>query len=97
LDRFGFPRGYLMRQKSVRGFQTGDLVRATIPKGKFQGTHRGRVAVRARGTFVIQTPYGNVEASWKYCKRLMPNDGYTYQPKEAAIPPSAKADGPLAG
>jgi 5-methylcytosine-specific restriction endonuclease McrA len=97
LDRFGFPRGHLMRQKSVRGFQTGDLVRAMIPKGTFQGTHRGRVAVRARGTFVVQTPDGNVEANWKHCKRLMPNDGYTYQQKKAAIPPSAKADGPLAG
>lgn len=97
LDRFGFPRGCLMRQKSARGFQTGDLVRATIPKGKFQGIHRGRVAVRARGTFVIQTLSGNIETHWKHCKIIMRNDGYTYQQKKAAIPPSAKADGPLAG
>ena len=34
LDRFGFARGYLMRQKSVKGFRTGDLVRATVPNGK---------------------------------------------------------------
>ncbi|MET0963601.1 MAG: RNA-guided endonuclease IscB [Noviherbaspirillum sp.] len=27
LDKYGFPRGYLMRQKSVKGFRTGDMVR----------------------------------------------------------------------
>jgi 5-methylcytosine-specific restriction endonuclease McrA len=78
LDNFGFPRGYFTRKKTVNGFQTGDLVKATIPKGKFKGTHQGRLAVRARGSFVIQTSRGNVETGWKYCKRLMRNDGYTY-------------------
>ena len=97
LDRFGFPRGYLMRQKSVNGFQTGDLVRATVPKGKFKGIHQGRVAVRARGGFVIQTSGGNVETNWQHCKILMRNDGYTYRQKGGgAIPPPAKAGGPLA-
>lgn len=28
LDRFGFPRGYLMRARAAQGFATGDLVRA---------------------------------------------------------------------
>jgi hypothetical protein len=45
----------------VKGFQTGDLVKATIPGGKFKETHQGRLAVRARGSFVIQTPRGNLE------------------------------------
>ena len=83
LDSFGFPRGYLTRQKAVKGFQTGDFVKATIPRGKFKGAHRGRLAVRARGSFVIQTSAGNVETNWKHCKRLMRNDGYTYTIKEA--------------
>ena len=96
LDRFGFPRGYLMRQKTVKGFQTGDLVHATIPKGKFRGTHQGRVAVRARGAFVIQTSSGSIETNWKRCEILMRNDGYTYQQKPRAIPPPAKAGGPVA-
>jgi 5-methylcytosine-specific restriction endonuclease McrA len=78
LDRFGFPRGYLTRKKAVNGFQTGDLVKATIPKGKFKGTHQGRLAVRAHGSFVIQASAENVETNWKHCKRLMQNDGYTY-------------------
>ncbi|WP_415843793.1 HNH endonuclease, partial [Vreelandella rituensis] len=39
LDKYGFPRGYLMRQKQVQGFQTGDRVRAVVPSGKKAGTH----------------------------------------------------------
>jgi 5-methylcytosine-specific restriction endonuclease McrA len=53
LDKYGFPRGYLMRTKSVRGFQTGDIVRAVVSTGKKAGTYAGRVAVRARGSFNI--------------------------------------------
>jgi hypothetical protein len=29
-DKYGFPVGYLMRQKRVSGFQTGDWVRAVV-------------------------------------------------------------------
>jgi hypothetical protein len=96
LNRFGFPRGYLTRQKIVKGFQTGDFVKATILRGKFKGTHQGRLAVRARGSFVIQSSAGNVETSWKHCKRLMRNDGYTYEIKPPAIPPLPKGGGSLA-
>ena len=39
LNRFGFPRGYLMRHKQVKGFQTGDLVQAQVPTGKKKGRH----------------------------------------------------------
>jgi hypothetical protein len=46
LNRFGFPRGVLMRQKQVQGFQTGDRVKAVVPTGKKAGTYTGRVAVR---------------------------------------------------
>ena len=96
LNRFGFPRGYLTRQKIVKGFQTGDFVEATILRGKFKGTHQGRLAVRARGSFVIQSSAGNVETSWKHSKRLMRNDGYTYEIKPPAIPPLPKGGGSLA-
>jgi hypothetical protein len=96
LDSFGFPRGYLTRQKAVKGFQTGDLVKATIPRGKFKGTYQGRLAVRASGSFVIQSLRGNVEANWKHCKRLMRNDGYRYEIKPPAIPPPPEESGSLA-
>jgi hypothetical protein len=86
LDRFGFPRGYLMRAKAVRGFATGDLVRAEVPAGARAGTYRGRVAVRATGSFNIQTDAGVIQGiSHRYCALLQRGDGYGYsvQPKIA--------------
>ena len=60
LDKHGFPRGHLMQQKQVRGFQTGDMVKAVVPTGKKAGIHTGRVAVRKTGSFNIQTEQGAV-------------------------------------
>jgi hypothetical protein len=81
-DAFGFPRGYLMREKSVRGFRTGDMVQATVPSGKKAGVYTGRVAVRATGSFNIQTganALGVVQGiSHKRCVVLMRGDGYSY-------------------
>ncbi len=78
-DAFGFPRGYLMREKSIKGFRTGDMVRATVTQGKKVGVHTGRVAVRATGSFNIQTPAGVVQGiSHKHCVVLMRGDGYSY-------------------
>ena len=79
LDQYGFPRGYLMREKSIKGFQTGDRVVATVTTGKKTGTHVGRVAVRRTGSFNIQTTQGVVEGiSHKYCRLIQRNDGYGY-------------------
>lgn len=82
LDAYGFPRGYLMRGKSVKGFRTGDIVRAVVPAtSKKAGTYTGRVAVRATGSFNIQAPQGVVQGiSHKHCRVLMRGDGYSYQP-----------------
>jgi 5-methylcytosine-specific restriction endonuclease McrA len=80
LDKFGFPRGYLMRKKSVHGFATGDWVKAHVPKGKKQGYYRGRVAIRASGSFNIQTADGVVQGiSHRHCILLQRGDGYGYQ------------------
>jgi hypothetical protein len=80
LDAYGFPRGYCTRQKVVRGFQTGDMVRACVPSGKKVGTHIGRVAVRAAGSFNVQTPTGVVQGiNAKHCTILHRGDGYSYQ------------------
>jgi hypothetical protein len=79
LDKFGFPRGYLMRQKSVQGFQTGDMVKALVLKGKKQGEYLGRIAVRASGSFNIQSKNGLVQGiSHKYCTLLQRNSGYGF-------------------
>ena len=71
----GFPRGYRTRTKVVRGFQTGDIVRAAVPKGARAGIHIGRVAVRARGSFKVGVVN---DINWKHCRMLHRADGYGY-------------------
>ena len=86
LDRYGFPRGYMMRQKQVQGFQTGDTVIANVPTGKKAGNYVGRVAVRKSGSFNIQTLEGVIQGiGWQHCTLLSRGDGYGYfhQPKIA--------------
>jgi len=79
LDKFGFARGYLMRTKSVKGFRTGDLVHASVTSGKKIGEYIGRVAVRATGSFNIQTVDAVVQGiSHKYCRIVQRGDGYGY-------------------
>jgi 5-methylcytosine-specific restriction endonuclease McrA len=79
LDKYGFPRGYLMRQKSVNGFMTGDMVRATVTAGQKTGSYVGRVAVRASGSFNIQTGKEVVQGiSYRYCTMVQRADGYGY-------------------
>jgi hypothetical protein len=79
LDKYGFPRGYLMREKSANGFQTGDMVRATVTVGKKIGSYMGRVAVRASGSFNIQTGKEVAQGiSYRYCTMVQRADGYGY-------------------
>lgn len=76
VDGSGFPRGYLTRRKQIRGFQTGDLVRATVPAPlKTAGIHVGRVAVRVSGSFKVGTIDG---INAKYCRVVQHADGYAY-------------------
>lgn len=85
LDRFGFPRGYLMRSKTAFGFQTGDMVKAVVAKGKKAGTWIGRVAIRATGSFNIQTLDDVVQGiSHRHCRLLQRGDGYNYSIMEKA-------------
>lgn len=88
LDKYGFPRGYLMREKSIKGFQTGDLVVATVTSGKKAGVHAGRVAVRKTGSFNIQTTAGVVQGiSHRFCRLIQRADGYSYFNLTAGKPP----------
>jgi len=80
VDKYGFPRGYLMDQKTVHGFATGDMVKAIVPTGKKKGTYIGRVAVRKTGSFNIQTREAVVQGvSWKHCKLISRQNGYSFQ------------------
>ncbi len=78
-NKHGCPMRHKTRCKSFFGFQTGDMVRAVLPTGKFAGTHVGRLTVRASGVFEIITPTGKVSpVRYKYCKATHRNDGYVY-------------------
>jgi 5-methylcytosine-specific restriction endonuclease McrA len=80
LDKYGCVRGYLTRSKSIQGFQTGDMVKAEVTQGKKIGRYTGRVAVRASGSFNIQTRHGLVQGvSHRYCTLVQRGDGYGYQ------------------
>jgi len=77
-DKFGFPSRYVPRLKFVKGFQTGDIVRATVTSGKKIGTYVGRVAVRSSGSFNISADTLVQGINFKYCKTIHQKDGYNY-------------------
>jgi 5-methylcytosine-specific restriction endonuclease McrA len=78
-DKYGFPSRYVPRFKFVNGFQTGDIVKAVVTKGKKIGAYIGRVAVRTSGSFNISTVPGLIQGiSYKYCKSIHKKDGYEY-------------------
>ena len=79
LTAHGFPRGYLAPAKRHFGFRTGDIVLASVPAGKKAGRHLGRVAVRASGSFNVQTANGTVQGiSHRHCRCIQRADGYGY-------------------
>lgn len=78
-DKYGFPSRYVPRNKVVRGFRTGDIVKAIVTSGKKIGTYTGRIAVRSSGSFNISTGSGLVEhINHKYCSQVHGKDGYRY-------------------
>jgi 5-methylcytosine-specific restriction endonuclease McrA len=94
MDRFGFPRTQAKGSSMVQGFRSGDIVRAVVPSGKHAGTHVGKVAVRAKGSFNITTRIETItDISYRYCQRLHAADGYAYQKSVAALPPRASKAG----
>jgi 5-methylcytosine-specific restriction endonuclease McrA len=98
MNQYGFPRTGPKAAKFVKGFQTGDMVKACVPCGKKVGTYVGRVAVRATGSFNITTAKETVQGiSFKYCQVIHRMDGYSYghgdpspaPNKECLFPPHA--------
>jgi 5-methylcytosine-specific restriction endonuclease McrA len=86
-DKYGFPKSHRTRQKQFFDFQTGDIVVANIPRGKYQGRFVGRVAVRASGYFDIKDGTGKricQGISWRYMQLLQRNSGWQYEKKEIA-------------
>ena len=93
VDKHCFPRlnksGHQVRKsaliKAIKGFQTGDIVRAIVTKGKKIGSYLGQVAVRSSGSFNIKTATSTVQGiNYKYCSIIQHKDGYLYQAALAA-------------
>ncbi len=78
-NKYGFPTRHRSRIQIHKGFQTGDLVVATVTSGKKIGSYFGRVLCRASGSFDIVTKNGRVSGiSYKYCQSIHKKDGYAY-------------------
>ena len=83
MDKFGFPRTSAKTSKSVKGFQTGDIVKVIVPFGLKQGEYLGKVAVRSSGFFNIKTNKETIQGiGYKYCHIVQRSDGYSYDYKE---------------
>ena len=84
VDKYGFPRTSAKASKTVKGFQTGDMVKAIVPEGlKKEGEYLGRVVVKTKGSFDIKTKNGLAQGiGYKYCRLIQRGDGYLYNYKE---------------
>jgi 5-methylcytosine-specific restriction endonuclease McrA len=79
-DKYGFPIRHRLNIKKHFAFQTGDIVKAVVTKGKKIGSYGGRVLCRATGSFDITTSTGRVAGiNHKYCSFIHRSDGYAYQ------------------
>lgn len=86
-DAYGFPKAHRKRQKHYFGFQTGDIVKANIPRGKYKGQYTGRVAVRASGYFDLKDGSGKRMRQGihhKYFHLIQKSNGWQYEKKEIA-------------
>lgn len=77
-DKYGFPRVYLMKTKSVFGFQTGDIVRTTVKVNLQYKEIIGKVSVRINGSFSILYNNRICGVPSHRCKLIQKYDGYNY-------------------
>ncbi|GCE09221.1 RNA-guided endonuclease IscB [Dictyobacter aurantiacus] len=86
-DRYGFPRTSAKGNKKVKGFQTGDIIKAIVTTGIKKGTYIGRVAVRSSGSFTIVTSTQTIQGiSYRFCRMVHHSDGYSYTKGSALLP-----------
>nr|WP_026098775.1 RNA-guided endonuclease IscB [Oscillatoria sp. PCC 10802] len=78
-DKNGFLISHKSRAKTYQGWATGDIARADIPKGKYTGIHRGRIAIGQDGQFKIQVAHKKrFSVNYKYLTPIQKGDGYGY-------------------
>ena len=73
-DAHGFPIRHAPRKRFEKGFRTGDVVRAVIPDGKFEGVHVGRIAIRFGRNFQL----GKASVHPRHLRAVHRADGYAY-------------------
>jgi len=78
-NKYGFPRTGPKGAKKLHGFQTGDIVHATILTGKHAGAHTDRMVMQADGVFYFGSGVDRVCFSYKKCTPVQRNDGYQYK------------------
>lgn len=84
MDKYGFPGTKPKGSKLVKGFQTGDMVKAVVPSGLNAGKHLGRVIIKSSGYFEIKSKNSSVQGiNHKYCRLIQKGDGYLYNYKES--------------
>ncbi|MHB8596068.1 MAG: RNA-guided endonuclease IscB [Ktedonobacteraceae bacterium] len=98
VNAMGFPCSKPKGTKKVKGFQTGDIVRAIVPGGTKQGIYMGRVLVRASGSFDIRAKQGRVQGiSYRFCTRCIVAMAIATGKERAILPRSkvARLPGPI--
>ena len=86
-DKYGFPKGHRQNKKNHFGFQTNDTVKADVPRGKYQGNHTGRIAVRTNGYFDLKDIFGSricQGISHKHFRLVQRADGWQYEKAKIA-------------
>ena len=81
MNKYGFPR---TKAKTVKryiaptgqSFQTGDQMCLTQPSGKYKGTHKGTVSIRATGMFDLTRGKTKITSSWKNFTVIAQFNGY---------------------
>ena len=70
---------YQSRNKTYKGFMSGDIVKADVPKGKHKGRYTGRITIRRTGNFgMVDTEKRRHDVNCKYLTVIQKSDGYNY-------------------
>ncbi|WP_026097677.1 RNA-guided endonuclease IscB [Baaleninema simplex] len=81
IDRYGFPRAVRKTKAQVNGLQAGDIVRATVPNGKYRGQWTGAIAgVREKRPPALR-PFGGKQldlTAQTQIHVIHKQDGYEY-------------------